>query len=95
MKHETILEKLSNIEQYISQDEKPLTFREACQYLDVSKSHLYKLTYKNLISHYKPNGKKIYFRKADLNNWLLRNKRICQIELEQDAINYTMQRGAK
>lgn len=95
MKQETILEKLSNLEQILQQDEKPFTFNEACKYLDVSKSHLYKLTHWGKITNFKPNGKKLYFKKSDLNKWLFRNQRLSSMELEQKAIDYTMERGAK
>jgi excisionase family DNA binding protein len=91
MKKESILEKLNTLEKLLQQDEKPLTFAEACKYLDVSKSHLYKMTSQNLISHYQPNGKKIYFKKSDLNNYLFRNKKMGNQELEQQAIDYVTQ----
>ncbi len=95
MKQETILEKLSNLEQLFQQDEKPLSFQEACRYLDVSKSHLYKLTYKSLITHFKPNGKKLYFKRSDLNKWLYRNQRVPDQELEQKAIDYAVAGNVK
>lgn len=96
MKQNLILEKLKGIEQLIKQVEKPIPFNEACQYLDVSKSYLYKLTYQNKITYFKPNGKKIYFSKADLNTWLFRNKRTSHEEIEQRAIDYAVNssRGA-
>jgi excisionase family DNA binding protein len=46
----------------------------ASNYLDVSKSHLYQLTCKNQIPHYKPGGKKVYFDKADLDSYIRRNR---------------------
>jgi len=51
-----------------------LNLNEACQFLDYSKSYLYKLTHLKKIPHYKPNGKKLYFKKNDLKNWITRNK---------------------
>jgi len=84
MKQSTI-EKL--LEQ-IQQDEKPLPLLDAAKYLDVSKSHLYKLTHKNLITFFKPNGKKIYFLKSDLRTWLLRNRQPTADEIEQKAVDY-------
>jgi len=90
MKPETILQKLNNLEQLLQQDEKPLSFQEACKYLDISSSHLYKLTHKSLITHFKPNGKKLYFKKSDLNKWLYRNQRISEQVLEQKAIDYVI-----
>lgn len=96
MKQDVTLQKLnSNIEQLLKQDENPLSFTEACKYLDVSKSALYKMTCKNLITHFKPNGKKIYFRKSDLSKWLFRVQKRAVDQIEQDALNYVTIGGAK
>lgn len=62
-----------------------LTFNEASMLLDLSKSYLYKLTHSRQIPHYKPNGKKIYFKRSDLENWLFRNRVSTADELEQQA----------
>ena len=70
MKQDSIEKLNTNIEQLLQQEDKPFTFVEAAEYLGVSKSHLYKLTSKNLIVHFKPAGKKIYFKKNDLNSYL-------------------------
>ncbi|WP_051126910.1 helix-turn-helix domain-containing protein [Flavobacterium antarcticum] len=48
-----------------------LSFKEALVYLDVSESSLYKLTHRKAIEFFKPNGGKIYFKKIDLDNWML------------------------
>jgi excisionase family DNA binding protein len=88
MKQETILQKLNNLEQLLQQDEKPLSFIEACKYLNLSQSHLYKLTSQGKITHFKPSGKKLYFKKSDLSSWIFRNQRKGDSELEQKAIDY-------
>ncbi len=46
---------------------------KACKYLGLSKSTLYKLTMNGEIPHYKPTGKKIYFSKNELDNWVKTN----------------------
>jgi excisionase family DNA binding protein len=51
-----------------------LNVKEAAEFLDYSKSYLYKLTQLKIIPHYKPNGKKLYFKRSDLGNWITRNK---------------------
>jgi excisionase family DNA binding protein len=64
----------TNIKQLIeNQREKPFTFREACKYLDLSPSFLYKLTSSGKIAFSKPGGKKLYFTKANLDEYLLGN----------------------
>jgi excisionase family DNA binding protein len=100
MKTDTILEKLNNLQQLIKlesaplkQDERPLTFAEACIYLGVSRSHLYKLTCRQKISHFKPNNKKLYFLKSDLNNYMLRNRRKSEEEIDQKASDYIQERS--
>ncbi len=57
-----------------SAQKETLSFNEAVEYLDVSKSFLYKLTSQGKITHYKPNNKLIYFRRDDLNKFLQRNR---------------------
>jgi excisionase family DNA binding protein len=64
----------------LDQNEKPLNLFEAAEYLNISRSYLYKLTGSKQITHFKPHGKKIYFQKSDLNKWLFRNKRGSEIE---------------
>ncbi len=65
-----------------------LSFKEAVAYLDVSKSYLYKLTSTNKISFYKPNNKLIYFRRVDLDNWMLQNRNESIGVLQEDVANY-------
>ncbi len=52
-----------------------LNMDEAINYLNVSKSCLYKKTSQKQIPYYKPPGcKKVYFLKKDLEDWILSNK---------------------
>ncbi len=65
-----------------------LDTKEVCEYLKISKSSLYKMTSKKKIPFTKPNGKKMYFLKEDLNNWILSNKSKSTEELESEMFNY-------
>jgi excisionase family DNA binding protein len=86
MKTDQLTKLNSNIEQLLNKEEKPLTFREASEYLGVSKSYLYQLTHKRAISFFKPAGKMIYFTKADLNKYLFRNRRSYKSEFSEQAL---------
>lgn len=55
-------------------ENKPLNMDEAAEFLHLSKSHLYRLTSKGEIPHYKPTGKRIYFFKDDLIDFLKAGK---------------------
>ncbi|MBU1099808.1 MAG: helix-turn-helix domain-containing protein [Bacteroidetes bacterium] len=68
--------------------EKPLTLIEAAAFIGVSKSCLYKMTHKNQITYYKPNGKMIYFTREELTNWVLRNRIQTKDELEARAVEH-------
>ena len=63
-----ILERLESIERLLSEQnllkKEVLNLVEAASYLDISHSHLYKLTSTGTIPCYKPNGKKIYFNNS-------------------------------
>lgn len=93
-----ILEKLQQLEKLITSNnllQKPvLNFQEASQYLEVSSSHLYKLTSKRAIPHFCPNGKKLYFKREELNDYLLRNKQLSTDEIEQKTEGYLSRKGA-
>ena len=77
-------------------NDKPLSLFEASNYLDISKSYLYKLTFQKEIPHFKPNGKKIYFQKSDLDNWIYRNRVSSISEIERNAVDFvTNNKGGK
>jgi excisionase family DNA binding protein len=65
-----------------------LSVREACQYMDISESFMYKLTHGKLLPCYRPNGKKLYFQKNDLEAWMTRNRQASNEEIKQIARNY-------
>lgn len=69
-----------------------LTFEEACLYMGMSKSALYKVTSNKEIPFSKPNGKMIYFKRADVDGWLLSNMSATATELADKAMAYTMKK---
>ena len=89
-----ILEKLEKLEQRIGEQnilmKEVLNFNDACNYLDISASHLYKLTSQKSIPHFCPQGKKLYFNRAELDEWLQRNRQSSTDEIETMAANYLL-----
>ena len=69
-----------------------LNFNETCDYLELSHSHLYKLTSAGAIPHYKPNGKKIYFKRSELDEWVLRNRTATAAEIESQVFENMIKR---
>jgi excisionase family DNA binding protein len=80
----------SRTESLTEQTGKPLTFKEACRFIDCSPSHLYKLTHRRLVPYYKPNGKRLYFRRQELEKWIFRNPIKTAEEIDQQAADHVV-----
>lgn len=66
-------EKLEKMERRSGWERPILTMREAAMFTGMSKNTLYKLVQADKIKHYRPNGKLVYFRRDELEQWLMRN----------------------
>lgn len=67
-----------------------LTLEDVSLLTGLSKSHLYRLTCTRQIPFYKPNGKQIYFDRAEIESWMKQNRVATQQEAEQAAIAYVV-----
>jgi excisionase family DNA binding protein len=89
---QNLFEKLDRIEQMLEEQallrKELLSFKEACIYLDISASGLYRLTSTRRVPHFCPNGKKLYFKRTELDQWLQSNKKKSTQELESAAASF-------
>lgn len=96
---EVIIQKLGSIEKMLFEQnllqKEVLNFNEACSFLDVSASHLYKLTSKKEVPHFCPNGKKLYFKRIELDSWLQRNRQLTSVEVEENASDLILRKKGK
>ena len=84
-----VFDKLTAIESLlVATQPKPLTLKEAAEFLDFSRSYLYRLTSQDRVPCYKPEGKRVYFDRAELVDWLKRNRNRTQEETEEKAASY-------
>lgn len=92
----TIMAELAIIKQLITEQnllrKEVLTLGEAAEYMQVSVSHIYKLHSNGELPSYCPTGKKLYFKRDDLQEFLLRNRQSAAYELEQQATDYLSQK---
>ena len=92
-----VLSRLNKIEQLLEShnlcQKEVLTFNEGCLYCGFMPSHMYKLTSLNTIPYYKPNGKMIFFRRSELDAWLLRNRTSTKEEMQAEASSYLTKKG--
>jgi len=103
---EAIIERLTAIERKLDElaalnkelaalNKETLNLKEAARYLNMSCSHLYKLTSAKEIPHYKPRGKQVFFERKELDKWLLQNRQTTKAEMEQAAIDYVVKGGKR
>lgn len=94
-----VLAKLESIERMLAEQnmlkKDVLNFNEAAIYLEVSHSHLYKLTSTATIPAYKPNGKKLYFNRLELDDWLLSNRHASKTDVEKEAEQFQLKSGRR
>lgn len=62
-----------------------LTLEEAALFMGISKSSLYKMTHRHELPFFRPNGKLIYFEKAELLKWMRQNRNMSEAETKEAA----------
>ena len=72
-----------------------LTSDEAAAYLGMSKATLYKMTMTRQIPHYKPTGKRCYFNRAELLEWVQQGRVATADELNARALEIARKGGAR
>lgn len=91
----SIEERLQNIETLLLSQKTVMSFDEMAVYSGLSKSYLYKLTCTGGVPCYKPNGKNIYFDRKEVDQWLLRNRKATNEELDSQASTYLTKSSTK
>lgn len=91
MKTNEIIKRLEVIEcNTLLAAKKVLTLEDVSVLTGLSRSHLYKLTCRKDIPHYRPTGKFLYFDRAEVEAWMKRGRVATNDEVEQKAINYVV-----
>ena len=82
-----ILEKLDQIILHLQNEKQIMSFEQFCGYASISKSTGYKLTHRNQLPFYRPQGKLIYFEKSEVDKWLLKNRVRSEVEIREEVYN--------
>jgi excisionase family DNA binding protein len=86
MKQADFTERLERIEKLLeSQEPKPFTIQDAAEYLNVSKAYIYRLTSHHEVPFFKPNNKRVYFLKRDLDAWVMKRRSSSRSEISANA----------
>ena len=76
------------LQELMQQTKKVLTLPEAAKFLDFSEGYTYQLVSQGILSCYKPNGKKLYFNREELEKWVFSTKQQSQEEVRQSVEDY-------
>ena len=87
--YQELTERLARIESLVVAGAKEvLTIDECAVFTGYSKDYLYRLTSQRRIPFYKPMGGAIYFRKSEIEDWLLQNRQSTEAEISSKATTY-------
>ena len=73
----------------VNQPQEVMDITKLSEYTGLSKSHIYKLTSSFKIPHYK-NGKRLYFKCEEINDWLTQNRMKTMDEITDEALNFQL-----
>lgn len=65
-----------------------ISFNEFLEMTGYKRSYAYKLTHSRALPMYKPGGKQIFFRRQDVENFLLSNRIPSRHEIDSDAATH-------
>lgn len=60
----------------------------ASELLGIAPTSIYKMTSNCELPYYKPNGKKIYFKRTELEEWMLQNRCMSMEEIKQNTEDF-------
>lgn len=85
-----LAERLERIERLlVISTKEAFNVEEAAMFLGLSESRVRHLVWKKEIPHYK-RGTNVFFRKSELEDWMLQNRIPTIDEIEQEAYRYTL-----
>ena len=62
-----------------------MTVSDVAEYLGIKPSYVYKMTHNREIPCYKPGGKMVYFKREDVDAWVLSNRVASADEIRSEA----------
>ncbi len=71
---EMLHDELKQVTSLLSSQKTVLTINDCAAYTGFQKEYLYKLTHAKLIPFYKPTGRKLFFKKSEIDAWLLEER---------------------
>lgn len=88
------IEKLIDKKLTSNTEKEYLDVQEACFFLGISKSTIYKMNHRNVIPYFKgKNSKKLYYYKKDLIEYMTENRFMSKSEMDAKTQSYFQNKG--
>ncbi len=87
-----ILKEIEELKKVMLLQKEVLTIEELSLYTGYTIDYIYKMVSLKQIPYSKPNGKKLFFSKERIVEWLSSNKQLSEQELEEKAANYILKK---
>mgnify|MGYP001218929810 CR=1 FL=1 len=104
---ETIIDQLDRIERKLSElyakveniksnkaENEIMSLNRLTEYLELSKSSIYKLTSTKEIPHIK-RVKKLFFNKTEIDKWISENRIKTRSEIQEEAMSFILKKGKR
>ena len=79
--------RLQRIEKMLCVQKEVISLEELIAYTGYSEAHIYRLTSKNQIPHYK-RANRLFFNRKEIDSWLMQNRVKTVREIESEASTY-------
>lgn len=86
--YQEITSRLERIERKMIAQKEVLSMDELVEYTGWKKSHIYRMTSQRSIPFYKPMGGNIFFKRSEIDEWLLSNRQATTDELSSKAATH-------
>ena len=88
----SIKEQLNRIEAAGLAKKDVFTFTEFCLYTGIGESYGYRLTSQKKVPFYNPRGKQLYFKRVEIDEWLLQNPVKTTAQIAEEVKQHDRQR---
>lgn len=90
----TIIREYQEIKETLDNGKEIMNVQQVADYLSIAKQTVYGMTCRSKVPYYK-RGKRLYFQKSDIDEWLLTARRKTKEEIEMENATYLKIRGKR
>lgn len=87
-----LLEEMNILKENLSFNKSTFNVKDFSAYSGIKESYIYKIVGQELINFSKPNGKMLFFKKLDVDDYLLQNPVKAKSTIEKEALEFSQRK---